>query len=147
MLLEELSAGQQSLRRSADESLRKRVWKRFTEGPASPHTSSELLFGGKLRCIGDFGNFREVLQEFKEASGSPKTQPTFTKCVLCGQFPVRLSQAIVLWNPQNTSGLVIAINPPGLNDSPKVTEWVGGLSLQGPNSQFSSLYMHASPGL
>lgn len=45
LLLEELSAGQQSLRGSADESLRKRVWKRFTEGPASLRTSRELLFG------------------------------------------------------------------------------------------------------
>ena len=111
------------------------------------HIRQESYCLGETKLYWRLWDFREVLQEFKEASGSPKTQPTFTKCVLCGQFPVRLSQAIVLWNPQNTSRLVIAINPQRLNDSPKVAEWVGGLSLQGPNSQFSSLYMHANPGL
>lgn len=51
---------------------------RFTEGPASTHTSRELLWE-KTRCIGDSGNCREVLQEFKEARRKENLHPAFAE--------------------------------------------------------------------
>ena len=111
------------------------------------HIRQESYCLGETKLYWRLWEFQGGFARFKEASGNPKTQPTLTECVLCGQFPVRLSQAIVLRNPQSTSGLVIAIDPQRLNNSPKVTEWVGGPSLQGPNIQFSFLCVHANPGL
>lgn len=94
------------------------------------HIRQEGYCLGKTGCIADFGNCKEVLQEFKEANGNSNTQPTFTECVLCGQLPIRPFQVIVSRNPQNPRGLAIVINSQRLNNPPKVTEWVGGLRLK-----------------
>lgn len=77
---------------------------------------------GKTSCVGDFGNCREVLQEFKEAHRKEKTQPTFIEYVLCGGFPIKPFQVIVSRNPQNPSGLSTSINPQRLNNPLEVTK-------------------------
>lgn len=74
---------------------------------------------GKTSCVGDFGNCREVLQEFKEANRKEKT---FIEYVLCGRLPIKPFQVIVSRNPQNTSGLSTVINPQTLNNPPEVTK-------------------------
>lgn len=78
---------------SVDKRLQRR-WTRFIEGPASTHTSTELLWE-KTCCIGDSGNCREVLQEFKEARRKEKTQqPAFAECLLCAGLPMKPFQSL-----------------------------------------------------
>lgn len=106
-----------------DERLQKRVWKRFTEGPTSTHTSRELLFGeNKL-----YWRLWELQRDFariQRANRKQKTQLTFTECVLCGGLCVKSFQVIVSWNSQNPSGLAPVINPQRSNNPPQIIEQI-----------------------